>query len=247
MVLFSLLLAALIGISLGVLGSGGSIVTMPVLVYAAGVPPQRAVGMSLVIVGATSLAGAVANLRRGSFAPRAAVFFILSGMAGSVFGARFTHWVTGRTLLLLFGITMLAAGVKMLLSSPAPPEASRCRPGRCLLAGLLVGVLTGFLGVGGGFLILPALVMFGGIEMKSAVGTSLAIIAANSFAGLAGHLSGVNLDWGLTLAFGLSALAGMAVGLVIVGRVSAERLSRGFAWTVIVVGVFLLLKNAPVH
>lgn len=147
--------------------------TLPVLVYAAGIPPHQAVGMSLVIVGGTSALGSLLNLRRGTLDFRAAAFFSLSGIFGALVGARFTHLVSDRSLLLLFGTLMLVVGLRMLVNNGEAQPGRKCRPLRCLTTGLGVGLLTGFLGVGGGFVILPALVFFAGLEMKAAVGTSL--------------------------------------------------------------------------
>jgi len=119
---FALVLAALIGLSLGLMGSGGSIITLPVLVYVAGIPVHQAVGMSLVIVGGTSVVGTLLNLRRGAFDLRAATFFALSGMAGAFVGAKFTHPVSAPVLLLLFGALMLATGIRMLRSGESTPQ-----------------------------------------------------------------------------------------------------------------------------
>ena len=201
MLAIAFVLAGLVGLSLGLLGSGGSIITLPVLVYVARVPAQQAVGMSLVIVGGTSALGSLLNLRQGAFDVRAATFFALSGMGGAFVGAKFTHMVSAPMLLLLFGTLMLVVGTRMLRNVETEAVDHECRPLRCLAAGVAVGVLTGFLGVGGGFLILPALVLFAGLEMKPAIGTSLAVIAVNCFGGLIGQLHYVSFDWWLTLGF----------------------------------------------
>src|SRR5690349_20961250 len=158
MALIALILAFGIGLSLGLLGSGGSIVTLPVLVYVAGVPVQAAVGMSLAIVGGTSAAGAWWKQRQGLVHWRAAMLFGFSGIPGAVAGAQFTPLVSPVVLMLLFASLMTVVAVRMLarrgdeVLNPLPD----CRPVRCGLAGFGVGVLTGFLGVGGGFLIVPA-------------------------------------------------------------------------------------------
>jgi uncharacterized protein len=239
----ALALAALIGISLGLLGSGGSIVTLPVLVYVAGIPAHQAVGMSLVIVGGTSALGSVLNLRRGTLDVRAAAFFSASGVLGALVGARFTHLVSAAVLLALFGSLMVVVGLRLLLSGHEMGPRRECKPLRCLATGLGVGLLTGFLGVGGGFVILPALVLFAGLEMKAAVGTSLVVIAVNSFGGFLIHLRYVEFNWGLTLAFLATAAVGMVGGLALIARVSSGVLRRGFAWAVLVLGGFLLVKN----
>jgi uncharacterized protein len=244
MLALALLLAAVIGLSLGLLGSGGSIVTLPVLVYVVRVPVHEAVGMSLLIVGATSGLGSLINMRRGDFDLRAGTFFALSGIVGAFIGSRFTHMVSARALLLCFGALMLIVGLRMLLGSQEAQPGRQCRPLRCLVIGVTVGLLTGFLGVGGGFVILPALVLFAGLEMKPAVGTSLAVIAVNSFAGLLGQLRFVQFEWPLTFAFLASAAIGMLGGLTVAKHISSGALRRGFAWSIFALGTFLLLKNS---
>lgn len=243
MLALALLLAALVGLCLGLLGSGGSIVTLPVMVYVARVPAHQAVGMSLVVVGATSAVGSLVNLRSGAFDLRAGAFFAATGIVGAFFGARFTHMASARVLLLCFGGLMSIVGLRMLLGSENVPLGRKCRPLRCLVAGIAVGLLTGFLGVGGGFVILPALVLFAGLEMKTAIGTSLAVIAVNSFAGMVGQLHYVQVEWPVTLEFLGAALAGMAGGSAVASRISSQSLRRAFAGSIIVLGVFLLVRN----
>ena len=239
----ALALAVLIGVSLGLLGSGGSIITLPVLVYAAGIPVAQAVGMSLVIVGATSVTGSYLRYREKAVAGKPAIFFSVSGMVGAFFGARLTHRVAPTVLLLIFGLLTLTVGSAMLRGRGEERVRQSCHPVKCLGVGFGVGVLTGFLGVGGGFLILPALVLFAGVEMKQAIGTSLAIIAFNSFAGLAGQLRYIRFDWGLTLAFLVAALVGMFGGLALANRLSSQALRRGLGWAIIGLGAFLTVKN----
>ncbi len=243
MLAFALLLALAIGLSLGLLGSGGSIITLPVLVYVARVPAQQAVGMSLVIVGGTSALGTLLNLRQGAIDWRAAAFFSVSGMAGAFVGAKFTHLVSAPMLMFVFGALMLVAGIRLLRNGAVKAAAQECRPVRCLAVGVAVGGLTGFLGVGGGFLILPALVLFAGLEMKPAIGTSLAIIAVNCVGGLVGQLRYANFDGWLTLVFLLVAMAGMVAGAALTKKLSAAVLRRGFAWCVVLLGVTLVVRN----
>jgi hypothetical protein len=240
---FFLILAMLIGLSLGLLGSGGSIVTLPVLVYVAGVPVASAVGMSLVIVGGTSALGGLLNLRRGALDWRATTFFASSGMVGAFVGAKFTHLVSAPMLLLLFGTLMIVVGTQMLRRGETKAVSHECCPLRCLAIGVVVGVLTGFLGVGGGFLILPALVLFAGLEMKPAIGTSLAIIAVNCLGGLIGQMRYVNFDGMLTLGFLLAAMAGMVAGAALAKQLSAAVLQRGFSWCVVLLGFILVARN----
>lgn len=241
----ALILAVGIGLSLGLLGSGGSIVTLPVLVYVAGVPVSSAVGMSLAIVGGASVAGAWWKHRQGLVHWRAAALFGGAGMAGSLVGAQFTRMVSPGALMLIFAALMAVVAWRMLARrgdnsiEPLPD----CRPVRCGLVGLVVGVFTGFVGVGGGFLLVPAMILFARLPMTSAVGTSLAVIAANSFAGWLGHLGREPFVWGMTGAFLLAALTGMAAGARAGGRIKPSMLRLAFGWFVLAVAGFVIAKN----
>lgn len=241
----ALILGAGIGVSLGLLGGGGSIITLPVLVYAAGVPVPQAVAMSLAVVGATSLAGGIVNLRRKLVHPKAALLFSLTGIPGALAGAQFTHFVSAPVLLLLFAGLMIAVAALMFRGKPGPTvsPAARCQWQRCAATGFGVGVLTGFLGVGGGFLIVPAMVIFGRLPLKHAVGTSLPVIAVNSLAGLGAHLRQTSFDWGVAGMFAAVALAGMFAGTMLAERVSTAFLRRGFALFVLAVAAFVIAKN----
>ena len=155
----ALLFALLIGVSVGALGSGGSIVTLPILVYIAGVAPKSAVGMSMVIVGGTSLLGGYFHYRRGNFVPKAVLLFSATGIIGAYLGSIGTHLVASSVLMLSFAVLMAVVGVLMLGGKDSVSASNaKCSPYRCVPAGLLVGLVTGFLGVDGGFLFVPALV-----------------------------------------------------------------------------------------
>jgi len=238
--LLAFLLAVLVGVSLGTLGSGGSIITVPLLVYVARIPAHTAVGMSLVIVGATAAVGCYLQSRTGGFDRRSAVIFAATGVAGAFAGARLTHLVPGDVLMRMFAVLMLLAGWRMLARNGLPAGVRACNVPRCAGVGLVLGVLTGFLGVGGGFLIVPALVLFAGLDMKRAVPTSLAIVAFNALGGLVGQLRYLDFNWTLTSAFLGFALAGMFGGAMIARRLSADHLRRGFAWAIILLGVAIL-------
>ena len=160
----AMVLAGLVGLSLGALGSGGSIITIPLLVYVAGVPAESAVGMSLVIVGTTSLLGALLHMKNGNVALKPSVLFAVTGMVGSFIGSYGTHLVSRRTLMLLFASIMLIVGIRMWRAKAVTLLTGTFNASRCLSIGLAVGVLTGFLGIGGGFLIVPALVLFAGLD-----------------------------------------------------------------------------------
>ncbi len=238
-----LLLASLIGVALGLLGSGGTMITLPVLVYVARVPASEAVAMALVVVGGTSLAGSVMQYRRGHFDARVALLFAVTGVIGAYGGARLTHLVSQPALLTVFSAIMLVVGVTLLRERREAARTVSQGPARCALIGLIVGALTGFLGIGGGFLIVPALTIFGGLDIKKATGTSLAVIALNSLAGLAGQLRYVQFDWWLALAFLAAATAGMAGGVAAKGRLSEHAIRKAFAGFVLTVGLAMAWQN----
>lgn len=235
------------------IGGGGSIITVPVLVYVLGVEAHQAVGMSLAVVGGTSFVGAWLHSRRGALQLRTGLTFGASGIVGAFAGSPLTKLLSPPALLMTFAVLMLVIAVLMLRRRSGPSaEAVVGETGRApdiskaLLAGFGVGVLTGFLGVGGGFLIVPALVMFGGLAMKEAVGTSLMVIFLNCVAGLVAHASQSEFDWGLTAMVTVLAVAGTIFGTFLSHRVAANHLRRGFAGFVLTVAVFLMVKNYSV-
>jgi uncharacterized membrane protein YfcA len=232
--IIALLLAVLIGVSLGALGSGGSIVTLPILVYVAGVAPKAAVGMSMAIVGGTSLIGSYFHWRIGNFLPKPALILGATGILGAYLGSTATHLVSSSVLMLLFAGLMVIVAARMLAGKrlPAPPDAA-CSVSRCILAGFGVGLVTGFLGVGGGFVIVPALVWFAGLDARRAIGTSLGIIAVNSASGLAGQLRYTHRDWSLTGEFLACSLIGMGLGIPIARRAPERTLRKAFAVAVL--------------
>lgn len=234
-----------IGLVLGLLGGGGSILTVPALVYLIGQTPQVAVTTSLMIVGANSMVGAMFRRTTGDLNWRVAVLFGGVGMFTAYFAAGLSKLFAPTTLLVLFSLLMLLVGVIML----ARPNYQRAenRPVNLmtiLLAGAVVGLLTGLLGVGGGFLIVPALVMLVGLPMRQAVGTSLVIIAMNSLAGLLGHIGDPLLDLRLVVIFLITGLAGTFVGTKLTKVIPPKQLQRLFALFVIVLAVSLLVDNA---
>lgn len=245
MTILALLLCTLIGLSLGLLGGGGSILAVPLLVTVAKVPPREAVGMSLAVVGVTSLFAALLHARAGNVDVRAASLFALFGAGGAFAGARLARGVSPELLLLLFSFVMLAAGLSMLRRrGPAGGQAGARRDWRRLVpAGFGLGLLTGFLGVGGGFLAVPALVLFAGLPMPAAVGTSLAVIAANSAAGFVGTLGAGSLDLGLTAAFGAAALSGAIAGERLSSRLDPRTLRTSFGLLVVALGTLFLGRS----
>lgn len=239
----ALILAFPVGLSLGLLGGGGSILTVPVLVYAAGLEPKLAIPASLVSVGTTSLIAALAHARRKAVAWGSALAFGGAGLVGAFLGARAGRGFSGRTLLVLFSLLMVAAGLLMLRGRRGGGPAHEPRPILVAPLGAGVGFLTGLLGVGGGFLIVPALVVAAGLAMPLAIGTSLVVIAINSAAGFASHIGQQSVPYGFAAAFTgvcvLGALAGERLGR----DLPAARLRNWFGVFVIAVGLLLLAKN----
>jgi len=244
--ILGLVLSGLIGLSLGLIGGGGSIITVPFLVYVLGVEAHAAVGMSLAVVGATSLVGSFLHYRRGNLQMKTGLIFGAVGIVGALLGSPLTRLLSPSALMLTFATLMLVIAVLMLRrkSNADDVEVEQVLSvWKAVLAGFGVGVLTGFLGVGGGFLIVPALVMFGGLGMKDAIGTSLFVIFLNCAAGLVGHASQNDFDWNLTALVTILAVAGTIFGTLLSHRVAASKLQKGFAVFVLAVAVFLMAKN----
>jgi uncharacterized protein len=247
MIILGLALGAGIGLVLGLLGGGGAILAVPVFVYGLGIAPKPAIAMSLSVVAVTSLAGALDHGRAGRVRPRIAFTFGIAAMAGSFVGARAAGLVSGASQLTLFGLVMLGAAAWLGFRrsrTDAGPELTR-EPATWLLATVacVVGALTGLVGVGGGFLIVPALVLIARLPMKDAVGTSLAVIAMSASAGALGYAGRVDMPWALLAAFTSAALVGLAVGVRLIPRVPAAALQRAFAVLLVLTGSFVLYQN----
>lgn len=246
-------LATLMGLSLGLLGGGGSILTVPIFVYVLGFGPKESIAMGLAVVGATSLVGAAGHWREGNVDLKAALTFGGLAMAGTYGGARLAAFVPGAIQLTLFAAVMLVAAWFMFRNSRGaqaaqlPGEAPPA-PSFLLIAvvSLGVGLLTGLVGVGGGFLIVPALVLFGRLPMKQAVGSSLLVIALNSFVGFAGYLGQVQVPWGLLGGFTALAVGGILLGTWLARFVTQGALKRAFSVFLVVMGAFILFKNRTV-
>ncbi len=238
-------LALTVGISLGLLGGGGSILSVPLLVYVAGFEAHQATAGSLFVVGVTSVVGLAAHARAGRVRWRTGTIFGLAGMAGAYLGGLASAAVPGSVLLGAFGVMMVAAAAGMLRGRRGEPHATDLRIGPAVALGVAVGAVTGFVGAGGGFVIVPTLVLVAGLPMSAAIGTSLLVIAMQSAAGFAGHLTGTALPWGTTLAVTASAVAGSLVGARLTGRFPADRLRRAFAGLVLAVATLVLLEQLP--
>ena len=239
-----ILLGFAIGLSLGLLGGGGSILTVPALVYLVGLSPQAAVTASLVIVGMNSAMGAFMHRSQGTLNWKVALVFGGTGMAMAYLAAGWSKALPPTTLMMLFAVLMLVVGLFMMFK---PTPLGNDEGGRgwlvTVLTGAGVGLLTGFLGVGGGFLIVPALVMLVGLSMRQAVGTSLVVIAMNSLAGFLGHLQGPPIDIQVVVIFVAAGLAGALVGTRLTRIVHPEHLRKAFAVFVIGLAIFLLVDN----
>jgi uncharacterized membrane protein YfcA len=244
-------LAALIGLSLGLMGGGGSILTVPIFVYVLAFDPKLAIAMSLPVVGVTSLVGAIGHWRAGNVDLKTAALFGVVAMVAAYAGARLASFLTGAVQLSLLAIIMLAAAISMYRSSRRAPSGAapelhteRSSSLRLLLpVALCVGLVTGVVGVGGGFLIVPALVLLGRVSMKQAVGTSLLVIAMNCASGFVGYLGRVEIPWPFILGFTAIAVLGILAGTYLVRYVSQRALKQAFSVFLVVMGTFILVQN----
>lgn len=263
-------LGFLVGLSLGALGGGGSILAVPVLVYAAGQDPQAATATSLVLVGSASVVGMVSHHRAGRVHVWTGLAFGLVGVGGSVLGSAVNRRLDPDVLLLAFSVLVLVAAWRMLTGCPTctkvgedraideaevePARGPQGAPGSLrtrmtasidlrttllvVAAGSAVGFLTGLFGVGGGFVIVPALTLLLKMPMPDAIGTSLLVIAVNSAVALTTRLATVGIDWSVTLPFAVAAIAGVLVGSRVADRLDAERSLRWFAALLVVVALY---------
>ncbi|WP_406043396.1 sulfite exporter TauE/SafE family protein [Micromonospora sp. NBC_00898] len=241
-------LAVLIGVSLGLLGGGGSILAVPLLVYVADLPAKEAIATSLLVVGATSAVGVLPHARAGRVRWRTGLIFGFAGMTGAYAGGRLAEFIPAGFLLTGFAVMMLATAVAMIRGRRAAegkPVPHELPVPRVILDGIVVGLVTGLVGAGGGFLVVPALSLLGGLPMPVAVGTSLVVIAMKSFAGLAGYLSSVSINWGLAAAVTAAAIIGSVAGGRLAGKIPADVLRKAFGWFVVVMGVFVLAQQLP--
>ncbi|BBY51842.1 UPF0721 transmembrane protein [Mycolicibacterium arabiense] len=243
---------ALIGVLLGLLGGGGSILAVPALVYGMGFDVEQAIPISLIVVAAASAVAVLPKIRAKQVRWRMAGIFAAAGIPATVAGSAISAHLPHSVLMIGFAVVMVVAGIRMLADQGATGTACkidagqvnwrRCAP-RSIGAGLLVGLLTGLFGVGGGFLIIPALVVVLGVEMSTAIGTSLLIIIANSVTGVFSHLQGINFDWQVTAAFVAAAMATALVAGYFGTKTDTTRLQRWFAYLVFAVAAYVLVDT----
>lgn len=238
-------LSVFIGIALGLLGGGGSILTVPLLVYIAGLDAKSAIASSLFIVGVTSIFGLISHARAQRVRWRTGLIFGGAGMVGAFLGGKVGTLLPGALLLLAFALMMAVTAVAMIRGrrTVATGHHDDLPVLRILLDGIVVGFVTGIVGAGGGFLVVPALALLGGLPMPVAVGTSLLVIAMKSFAGFAGYATSVAIDWQVTLLVTAGAIVGAFVGSAVAGRVHPDRLRKGFGWFVLAMAVVILVQE----
>ena len=255
-------ISIIIGISLGLIGGGGSILTLPVLVYLFHVPPVTATAYSLFIVGSTSLAGAYPKYKQGLINVRMAILFGIPSIAAVIFTRKVIvpfipdilfsigHFAVSKSLLLMLLLAVLMIGASISLITGNSADRGVTAPQRSnypaiILKGFLTGMLTGLVGAGGGFLIIPAMVVLGRLPIKMAVGTSLAIIAASSLIGFLGDISGnaAGIDWALLLMITALAVAGIFIGNIISIRINGASLRKFFGWFVLLMGIYIVVNE----
>ena len=255
------LASILIGISLGMIGSGGSILTVPVLVYLMGINPVLATTSSLFIVGTASLAGGIQSYSKKQIDLKAVVMFGLPSILSIFFTRNYLLPILPDTmftfgsfavskdmfLMVLFAILMLASSISMIKGHKTENELSEAKKNDkvipLVLLGLIIGVITGLLGAGGGFLIIPALILFLKLPMKTAVGTSLLIIAINSLSGFLFSLNQFKYNWTIILIFTAMSVAGIFVGSKLADKIPGEKLKKGFGWFVLIMGIYIIIKE----
>lgn len=250
--------SALVGVTMGLLGGGGSILTIPILVYLFSISPTLAISYSLFIVGFASLVGAINNFRKGLVDIRTATLFGVASVSTVFVTRRFiipivpdvffnigefqvTH---AMFVMVMFAILMIAASVSMIRNRrPSVDSGSGKKPQVLLFYGVVIGLVTGFLGAGGGFLLIPALVLLMRLPMKRAIGTSLFIISMNSLVGFTGDLGRHPIEWKLVLTITAIAVAGIFIGGYFNTKIPSRKLKVGFGWFVLITGIYIITKE----
>lgn len=244
-------LGLVVGFVLGLLGGGGSILAVPIFLYLLHTPAKPAIAMSLVVVGISAAVGFFTHWRQGTVALRVAVPFGLCAMLGAFVTARLTRFVPAAMQLSLFAIFAFSAAILMLRDA-AKPDATLTPPTmggphfapQLIPQAIGVGALTALVGAGGGFVIVPALVLVADVPVKPAVGSSLLIIALNALAGFAGYIGQVPIDWPLVASFSATAAIGAILGTKVLRRVPQRRVKQSFAILILVLGTYLVVQRA---
>jgi uncharacterized membrane protein YfcA len=256
--------ALLVGLSLGLIGGGGSILTVPILVYLLGVEASvTAPAYSLFVVGIVCVIGALIKYKQGFVDLKTATIFGIPAIISVYATRRFlvpaipeeiftidTFIITKRFLVLgLFSILMILASVSMIKGrkDTVQEENQKFNYPIIIIEGIVIGALTGFVGAGGGFIIIPALVMFSNLPMKKAIGTSLAIIAAKSLLGFLGDIAVVTIDWNLLIIFTSMAVAGIFIGHQLSHKIDGSKLKKGFGYFVLSMGILILIKETLIN
>ena len=243
--LLVVVLSVAIGVALGLLGGGGSILTVPILVYVVGLETKSAIATSLFVVGFTSLSAMVAHAWAGRVRWRVGASFGAASMVGAFAGGRVAHLLPAAILLAGFTGIMVVTGAMMLRRRKDRPPSSAAPAARIAAIGVLVGALTGAVGAGGGFVVVPALTMLCGLSMGEAIATSLLVIAMNSFAGFAGYVGHVHVDARVAAIVTAAAVVGSFGGALLAGRVRPESLRRGFAVFVLGMAGLMTYRQLP--
>lgn len=253
-------IALLIGLILGLIGGGGSIVTLPVLVYLLDIDPVTATAYSLFLVGAVSTVGAIRNAQLGTLNYRVGLVFslpaftavyltrayIIQAIPNNIITLGHFQLTKDLAIMLFFAIIMVMASISMIRSKEQNQMSGGTKKLNLPLIvfeGAVVGLVTGLIGAGGGFLIIPALVLFGNLEIKTAIGTSLFIIAIKSIIGFLGDVQNIKMDWSFLLVFTAMAIGGVFIGLIFNQRLDSERLKKIFGWFVLLMGIAILFKE----
>ncbi len=254
------ILAVLVGLSLGLIGSGGSILTVPILVYIMAIDPVIATGYSLFVVGSTAMVGGVRNALKSNVDFKTAAIFglpslitayitrayIIPAVPDTLYSSKSFTITKPLVMMVLFAVVMLIASVRMIQSSKRKDVVQKIvKPSvlQLLLAGLFTGLLAGAVGAGGGFIIIPALIFLAGLPMKKAVGTSLIIIAIQSMAGFVGDIGSNPIDWSFLLLFTLASVIGIFIGMYLSKKIPGEKLKSLFGWFVLAMGIYILSKE----
>ena len=250
--------ALIVGLVLGLLGGGGSILTVPILVYVLGYNPVVATAYSLFVVGSSSLVGTIQKLRKGladikiglafSFPSFLAVYlsrrYLVPGLPDTLFNIGDFSLSKDMAIMTFFAIVMLLASLSMIKNKKEEKPSSFKQPYyKTFIQGLIIGTITGFIGAGGGFLYVPALVIWANLPMKKAVGTSLIIVTMNSLIGFTGDLQTIEIDWMFLLTFSAITIAGILLGVFVSKYISGEKLKKGFGWFTLIMAFYIIYKE----